>query len=255
MAGDWLKVEKATARKPEVLRLAAALKIHPDHAFGLCFRFWSWCDDQLESGNAPGVTALLIDELLGHAGFGDALVSVGWLRVRDGSLEVPNFHRHLSESAKNRALTAQRVAKHKRAKGNDLVTGDALPREEKRRVLDTEVSKTPLPPGGGRPADLKVTIPQSLKSPEFIAAWGRWQKHRSEIRKPLKPTMASAQMVHFQSIGVQRAIAAIDHTIAMGWQGIREPELFRGPSAPAPRGPAISDAVVFEASELEGIDP
>lgn len=30
MAGDWIKVEKATARKPEVLRLADLLQVHPD---------------------------------------------------------------------------------------------------------------------------------------------------------------------------------------------------------------------------------
>lgn len=52
MAGDWIKVEKATSRKPEVLRIAAALGVHPDHAFGLCFRFWCWCDDHLKSANA-----------------------------------------------------------------------------------------------------------------------------------------------------------------------------------------------------------
>jgi hypothetical protein len=75
VAGDWLKMEKATARKPEILRIAAALSIHSDHAFGLCFRFWSWLDDNLETGNVSGVTAALLDELLGRSGFCDALIS------------------------------------------------------------------------------------------------------------------------------------------------------------------------------------
>ena len=108
MAGEWIKVEKTTARKPEILVLADVLKIHPDHSFGLCVRFWCWCDDQLAECHAPSVTEITLDTVFGHQGFASALVKVGWLRVRNGSLEVPNFDRHLSESAKARALSANR---------------------------------------------------------------------------------------------------------------------------------------------------
>lgn len=146
MAGDWIKVEKATARKPEVLRVADALKIHPDHAFGLCFRFWCWCDDQLENGNAVGVTETLVDALVERSGFASALLSVGWLQVRSGSLVIPNFDRHLAESAKTRALTAKRVSKHKTKKSNGDSVTSALPREEKRREEDKN-PPAPLPEG------------------------------------------------------------------------------------------------------------
>jgi hypothetical protein len=113
MAGDWIKVEKATARKPEVMAVADALGIHVDHAFGLCVRFWFWCDDQMTDGHALSVTNVTLDASFGHAGFASALVKVGWLRVRNGSLEVPNFDRHLSESAKNRALSGRRQQKRR----------------------------------------------------------------------------------------------------------------------------------------------
>jgi chorismate mutase len=79
------------------------------------------------------VTKTSIDALVERSGFADSLVNVGWLRVRDGSLEVPNFDRHLSQSAKQRALTAARVNRHKQQKGNAPSVSDALPREEKRR--------------------------------------------------------------------------------------------------------------------------
>ena len=113
MAGDWIKVEKCTARKPEVLRVADILGIHPDHAFALCVRFWFWCDDNLTTGHAPSVTNVTLDSVFGHAGLVNALIEVGWLRVREGSLEVPNFDRHLSESAKNRALSGERKRKQR----------------------------------------------------------------------------------------------------------------------------------------------
>lgn len=111
MAGDWLKVEKATPRKPEVLLLSVALNIHPDHAFGVCFRFWSWCDDQVSDGKINGLSESLIDATVDRPGFAQALISIGWLKVREGSLLIPNFDRHLSHSAKTRAEAAIRKRK------------------------------------------------------------------------------------------------------------------------------------------------
>jgi hypothetical protein len=138
VAGDWIKVEKATPTKMEVLAISELLEIHPAHAFGLCVKFWMWCDDHLTDGNAKRVTKKTLDYVIGHDGMTDALLKVDWLRDRSGSLEVPHFDRHLSEGAKNRALTKERVRKSK-AKSNETsvakVTHTPLPekrREEKR---------------------------------------------------------------------------------------------------------------------------
>ena len=113
MAGDWIKVEKATARKPEVLRIAELLNIHPDHAFGLCVRFWCWCDDHLNN-HGISLSLHMVDTIFDRPSFGDALIRVGWLRVRDGSLEVPNAERHLSHTAKARAHATERKRKSRR---------------------------------------------------------------------------------------------------------------------------------------------
>ena len=119
---DWIKVEKATLHKPEVLALSEALNIHPVHAFGLCVKFWMWCDDQILDGNARGVTKVTLDFVIGQPGMTDALLKVGWLRDRSGSLEVPHFDRHLSEGAKTRALTKERVRKSKEKSNDPTVT-------------------------------------------------------------------------------------------------------------------------------------
>jgi hypothetical protein len=137
MAGDWIKVEKSTPRKPEVLRLAVLLNIHPDHAFGLCCRFWSWCDDNLTNSNAQGVTESLLDALLGRDGFASALVQVGWLQARQGSLVIPNFDLHLSQGAKSRALAARRQAQHRSRKSNAESVTKTSP--EKRREENTSI--------------------------------------------------------------------------------------------------------------------
>ena len=136
MAGDWMKVEKATPDKPEVFAIAETLGIDPDAAFGKCFRVWSWFDDHTTNGKSNGccVSKLLVDRLVSVSGFADCMVSVGWL-VADGvGVSASNFDRHNGKTAKTRAMTAKRVAKHANAKLTQKLTPDALPREEKRRV-------------------------------------------------------------------------------------------------------------------------
>lgn len=154
MAGDWLKVEKATTRKPEVLRIAGLLGIDRLQAFGLCFEFWSWCDDQMTESYVAGVTDVTVDSLVGYKGFASALISVGWLQVRNGSLVIPNFDRHLAEGAKTRALTAKRMKKSRaseRHKSDDIRDGDSVTNsspEKRREEINTGVSsrESPNPP-------------------------------------------------------------------------------------------------------------
>ena len=163
MAGDWIKIEKSTLKKPEVFRIAEQLGIHHAHAFGLCVEFWSWCDDQLTECNAKGVTEKFVDAIVSHCGFASALLSVGWLQVRSGSLVIPNFDRHLAESAKNRALTAKRVEKSRRYKCNGDSVTKALPekrREEK--ILNTE--ERPPNPQRGDGGEL-------LAAQQFVNEW------------------------------------------------------------------------------------
>lgn len=113
---EWIKVEKATARKAEVLRIATLMKIHPDHAVGLCIRFWCWCDDNMASSGKLDIDSSVLDAVLGSPGFSQALLTVDWLQVRSGSLVVPRSDRHLSQTAKTRALAAERQSKSRKAK-------------------------------------------------------------------------------------------------------------------------------------------
>jgi hypothetical protein len=69
-----------------------------------------------------------------------------------------------------------------------------------------------------------VNLPAHLDSEQFRQRLEVWVKHRKEIRHPLTPTCFDQQIRKFAEWGAERSIAAIDHTVAMGWQGIREPE-------------------------------
>lgn len=139
MAGDWLKFEITTPDKPETWQLADQLNLDPDAVVGKLLRVWAWFDQQTENGNAPSVTKKLLDRLVGVNGFCDSMISVGWMALDGDVIQLTNFQRHNGKTAKNRALTAKRVQKHKEKsseKSNEKVTLAPLPREEKRRYKD-----------------------------------------------------------------------------------------------------------------------
>lgn len=59
-----------------------------------------------------------------------------------------------------------------------------------------------------------------------------WIQHRIEKKNPLTPTAAKQQVKRFAAWGQPRSIAAIEYTVAQGWQGIREPETNGAPHDP-----------------------
>lgn len=142
MAGDWLKVEKDTPDKPEILSMSVLLGLHADTVFGKCFRFWRWADSHTTDGTFRGITPETVDALVSCEKFADAMSKVGWLTIKNGTVRIPDFDRHFGEGAKQRALTAKRVAKHKAKNANGSVTHDALPREDidKRRQEEDQMT-------------------------------------------------------------------------------------------------------------------
>lgn len=157
MSGDWIKMGLGLPDKPEVWQIAGMLGIDPDAVVGKLLRVWGWFDTHTTDGNAYGVTYALIDRIAGVAGFAEAMAFAGWLEQRDRILSCPNFSRHNGKTAKQRALTNDRVAKH-RASGNagsndDTVT-KSVTREEKRR----EEINTSVPNGTGVPPEVGEQI-------------------------------------------------------------------------------------------------
>lgn len=133
MAGDWIKFEHATLDKPEVLVMADMLETTPDDVIGKLLRVWVWFDKQSRDGYAGGVTGnalmFFIDRHVARNGFAACMKKVGWL----GDDCLPNFDRHNGETAKNRALSKDRMKRKRYAD----VTPEASPekrREEKKQI-------------------------------------------------------------------------------------------------------------------------
>jgi hypothetical protein len=164
------------AEDPAVITIAAALGVEEDAVVGKLHRMWSWADRQTVDGNAPGVTAAWLDRHLGVTGFAQAAAAAGWLEVTAAGIRFPKWDRHNSQSAKQRVLTAKRVATHRGRAGNGDSVTDALPREEKRRE-----DSTPPTPSGGADEHFNAfwaAYPKKEKKAGALKAWRKLKPDR-----------------------------------------------------------------------------
>jgi len=132
MADTWIKMRCDLATDPAVIAIAAACELDADTVVGKLHRLWSWADAQLTDGNAPGVTKKWVDWYVRHDNFAGAMCAAGWLEARRGRIVFPKFDKHMSQSAKTRAVTAKRAAKC-REKSNAQSVSKRAPRGEERR--------------------------------------------------------------------------------------------------------------------------
>lgn len=135
MASPWIKIRHDLPEDPAVISIADRLELSRDTVVGKLVRVWSWADQHLVTGDAPSVTPAFVDALVDVTGFADAMSAAGWLRIEVNGIAFPKFDRHMSQSAKKRALNAKRNEQY---------------RDRKRRSSDAE----------------NVTVPSSKASPD-----------------------------------------------------------------------------------------
>jgi hypothetical protein len=233
---EWIKVEKHTLTKPEVIQLADILGVSHYAATGHLVAFWSWCDDNL-SGPCPvfSGTSRGLDMIAGLPGFADAMVAVGWLTKTDGVYSVPNFENHMGESAKTRAKDTER---RRRARQTGQTTDkpadkprtksgqcpNSVPpksgpeeRREEKNVSNTNTDAgacenlTPQKPEPqarqpseadtlvqdlGQPAE-PIVIPDRMKTPEILGAARKWFRHLGQVARERVPEPGSEQLREF----------------------------------------------------------
>lgn len=135
MAGDWIKMRGNLWDDPRIAKLCDLTDQPEAMVVGGLYWLWATADQHTEDGILPGLTLRAIDRKTGIKGFGDALVSVGWLADHPEGVRIVNFEDHNGASAKKRAVTAKRVATHRSvtpdsACSNDGVTQAALQKEQ-----------------------------------------------------------------------------------------------------------------------------
>ena len=138
MAGSWIKLRHDVLDAPEIRRVARTTGLDCDQVLGKLARLWSWADRHGVDGLVKMAELGDVDEQVGHIGFGTTLVSVGWLAANDLGVVIPNWERHFSDSAKARALGANRSERHRNASSvtdtTDGVTQVALPEKTREEI-------------------------------------------------------------------------------------------------------------------------
>jgi hypothetical protein len=151
MAGDWIKVDTVLCEKPEVWLIAEATNLDPDAVVGKLVRLWSWMDQHLIEGENVAISPAQIDAIARHSGFFEALLKVDWLfwDGRKKTVSVPNWERHNGKSAKERALTRDRMKRSRDATGVTKTSPEKR-REEKRKEEEKKKPRPASPPADRR---------------------------------------------------------------------------------------------------------
>lgn len=211
MAGDWIKVEENMPDKPEVWRIGSILGLDGDTVAGKLLRVWAWASRNCNADGVTNVTVLpLLDRCAGVTGFCLAMQKVGWLTVSGDLVRFPNFERHCSQTAKDRANANRRAAKH-RVKSNAASVTKAtlppllLPLPEKRRE---DIS--PIIPKGDIQLRAEALVKRRVETPlgpkdkkAFEAAWEslsatteeQWSAIEAFYRAPQETTFARKDLV------------------------------------------------------------
>jgi hypothetical protein len=121
-------------------------------------------------------------------------------------------------------------------------------RAKKRSVTQGNASVTVCNEVKRQSNDVLLVSDLAFDSDAFRGAWGDFVRHRTEIRKPLKPTSAKLCMEELKAMGESRAIAALKHTTARGWQGLKEPDI--APAQPAPKSKRPQSEIDAEQARL-----
>jgi hypothetical protein len=195
---------------PAVFRLASMLNVDRFSVVGRLHAFWAWADKHAVDGHVDGATTQLVDTIVTHPGFADALLVVGWLLWDDKGISIPRYERHNGKTAKERAQKNQRQAKWR--SGGAPVDGrvDAAPstREEKRReeVTTKRGGKTEVPDW----------VPKD--------AWGGYVEMRAK-KHPMTErakALAISKLDALRTRGFDPA-AVLDEATEKSWRGIYEP--------------------------------
>lgn len=183
MAGDWIKLQKDTPDKPEVLAIAARMNLDPDAVVGKLVRIWSWFDTHTIDGNANSVTFALLDRLAGVTGFAEQMTFVGWLDQKGHLLTLPNFEYHNGETAKKRALGKNRQEKRRsndesNANSNASSVTETLP-EKRREEKSIDIQKERA---------TSVACPPDVDQ----QIWDDWKQLRKAKKAPVTETVVNS---------------------------------------------------------------
>lgn len=122
MSGDWIKMRGNLWDDPRVAAICEATDSSEACVIGALYWLWASADQHTEDGEMPGLSLRQIDRKTGLAGFGAAVVSVGWLSEVEGGVRIDRFEEHNGSSAKRRSVDAKRKQGVRKLSASDADT-------------------------------------------------------------------------------------------------------------------------------------
>ena len=193
----------------------------------------SWCASQENGGvieNAESWTDRKWQQLCGITMSEVKTISTLY-GFEDGNLMVSNYPIEKEAEVKAKRKAGKKGGRPKKVStpeplGNKDIKPHGSDLLEGKDNHQSETVKTERKGMEGKGKRIKETpaAPPLPHGEEFARAWASWEKHRSELKKPLKPTMVEAQLKKLGSMPEAEAVEMILHTVTMGWQGLRPPE-------------------------------
>lgn len=145
MGAEWIKVENHLHEKTEVAIIADITGLDTDQVVGKLIRVWAWASRNCYADGVTDVRSLrLIREMTRSDTFDEGMIKAGWMSIKGEKVVFANFDRHISQTAKDRALASIRMAKKRaqdsvtpmlRSERNEFVT---------RKRIDKGVQSTPI---------------------------------------------------------------------------------------------------------------
>lgn len=176
MAGDWIKMRSNLWDDPRIAKMCDITDQSEATIVGGLYWLWATADQHSEDGVMPGLTLRSIDRKTGINGFGEALVSAGWLENNEEGVRIVRFEEHNGKSAKRRCsesvrkMSARDADKLQNSSGSfaDEVHQLCAPREREEKEKDVNLSNAnalDVRSDADEPAELAIETRKSLSCP------------------------------------------------------------------------------------------
>ncbi len=235
-------MKRGTPHHPKVDDLMDALCVRRYEACGILELLWHFASVHARQGDIGRHSNARIARAVDWGGdpglFIDRLVKIGWLE-KHGKCRLIIHHweehcdRHLRFSLKRDGLEFITSDPATTKKSGDMLV--ALPRHKAPQSATPEPEPEPEPDKKkDPPTPRKRRVPlfflelveehPALKTAAFTTTWHDWVEFRAEIKHTLTRSTAMRQLKKFARMGVDKAVAMMEHTMCQGWWGLREPD-------------------------------
>ena len=223
MAGDWIKMRSNLWDDPRVAKLCDMTGQSEAAVIGGLYWLWASADQHSEDGIMSGLTLRAIDRKTGITGFGEALVSAGWLADHPEGVRIVRFEEHNGRSAKRRCsesvrkMSARDADKTKTHCGIDAdeLQQSCAPREREEKENKKQDQKQKIDRASRFDAQAHLV---SIGIDPVIAS--DWVSHRKTLKATPSLTAIDGIATEADRAGISLS-AALAMCCQRGWRGFK----------------------------------